>query len=233
MAESASRTARDRVRAELTAEIVAMARTHLIEQGSNSLSLRAVARDLGMASSALYRYFPSRDALLTTLIIDAYNAIGEACEAADASCDRGDLVGRWRAIAHAARDWARAYPHEYALIYGTPVPGYHAPIDTIDPASRLTQLLLSLMADIDNAGKPVRVEAPLPLGLEGQLTETLQRTGLNMSSGTLLAGIAAWTNLFGMISFEVFGRFDTIFDDTDSLFAHQIDLAADTLGLLR
>ena len=163
----------------------------------------------------------------------AYNAIGEACEAADASCDRGDLVGRWRAIAHAARDWARAYPHEYALIYGTPVPGYRAPIDTIDPASRLTQLLLSLMADIDNAGKPVRVEAPLPLGLEGQLTKTLQRTGLNMSSGTLLAGIAAWTNLFGMISFEVFGRFDTIFDDTDSLFAHQIDLAADTLGLLR
>src|SRR5829696_3238076 len=103
-------------RAEMQVEIKAVARRHLAADGAN-LSLRAVARDLGMASSAVYRYFASRDDLLTALIIDAYDALGAAAEKAEAAVDRDDLPGRWLATCHGVRDWALANPHEYALIY--------------------------------------------------------------------------------------------------------------------
>src|SRR5437763_14787610 len=103
---------RARVRAELVDEIKAVARRHLATDGAN-LSLRAVARDMGMVSSALYRYFAGRDDLLTALIIDAYNALGDAAEAGDAAvADRGDLRGRWLGICHSVRRWALANPAE-------------------------------------------------------------------------------------------------------------------------
>ena len=124
---NASRSARERVRAELIREITEIARRQLATEGAAGLSLRAVAREMGMVSSAIYRYFPSRDDLLTTLIIDGYNAVGAAVEQAEAACPRDDYTGRWLAACRAVRDWALANPHEYALVYGSPVPGYEAP----------------------------------------------------------------------------------------------------------
>src|SRR6185437_6967037 len=111
-------------------------------------SLRAIARDLGMASSAVYRYISSRDELLTRLIIDAYDSLGAAAETSEAAVDRADLLGRWTTICTTVRDWAIANPNEYALIYGSPVPGYVAPTDTIGPASRVSSLLVQLMSDL-------------------------------------------------------------------------------------
>src|ERR1700760_1937240 len=131
----APRTARERARAELTREIKEEARRQLADAGANGLSLRAVAKELGMVSSALYRYYPSRDDLLTALIIDAYNALGDAAERALAA--PGPARERWVGGWHAVRDWARSRPHEYALIYGSPVPGYRAPEATIGPAARV------------------------------------------------------------------------------------------------
>src|ERR1700754_3406523 len=101
-------TARERVRAEITREITDIARAQLAADGAAALSLRAVARDLGMVSSAVYRYFSSRDELLTALIIDGYNALGAAAERADGCCPRDDSAGRWRAATRAAREWAVA-----------------------------------------------------------------------------------------------------------------------------
>src|SRR5580704_5447298 len=122
MTATTPRTARERARAEITGEIKAVARRQVAELGSAALSLRAVAREVGMVSSAVYRYFPSRDDLLTALIVDAYNAVGEAAEVAEhSSRDRG-VVGRWLNVCQAVRAWALANAHEYALIYGSPVP---------------------------------------------------------------------------------------------------------------
>ena len=134
--QNAPRTARERARAELPREIKEGARRQLAATGADGISLRAVARELGMASSALYRYFPSRDDLLTALIIDAYDAIGEAAEQAIADEKPDESWGRdrWLAACHAIRGWALEHPHEYALIYGSPVPGYRAPEATIGPA---------------------------------------------------------------------------------------------------
>ena len=133
---------------ELTEEIKAVARRHLAEQGSAALSLRAVAREVGMVSSAVYRYFPSRDDLLTALIIDAYDAVGEQAEARrprlPQSHDRGSGPGRVRSACGPGRC---ANAHEYALIYGSPVPGYAAPEATIVPASRVPLVFLGLLVD--------------------------------------------------------------------------------------
>ena len=133
---------RAQAREQMRGAILETARAHLAEHGAVGLSLRAVARDVGMVSSAVYRYFPSRDALLTALIIDAYDSLGAAVEKAERRVPRDDLLGRWRAIATTTRRWARADPHQYALVYGSPVPGYAAPQDTVgsghpgDPAAR-------------------------------------------------------------------------------------------------
>ncbi len=160
---SAPAGARARVRAELTREIKAIAREQLSEVGAAALSLRAVAREMNMASSAVYRYFPSRDELLTALIVDAYDAVGAAAELDEADVRRTDYAGRWVATARAVREWAVTHPQEFALIYGSPVPGYQAPQDTIDPAARIPLLLLGIVNDCAEAGKLSSVpEQPMP-----------------------------------------------------------------------
>src|SRR5580698_8845728 len=140
-------TARERARAELTREIQEEAKRQLAATGADALSLRAVARELGMVSSALYRYYPSRDDLLTALIIDAYDALGDAAERAIAAGPSVPARERWIAACHAVRDWARANPHEYALVYGSPVPGYRAPEATIGPAARVPLAFVGVLAD--------------------------------------------------------------------------------------
>src|SRR6478735_6915193 len=144
---STVRGARERARVEVTAAIKDEARNQLAAEGAAKLSLRAVARELGMASSALYRYFPSRDDLLTALIIDAYDAVGEQAEAADRDARNRTAAARGLAVGEAVRSWALANAHEYALIYGSPVPGYAAPEATIVPASRVPLVFLGLLVD--------------------------------------------------------------------------------------
>lgn len=146
---STARGARARARIEVTAAIKDEARRQLAAEGAAKLSLRAVARELGMVSSALYRYFPSRDDLLTALIIDAYDSLGESAESAHAEV-AGAGAGpreRWISVCLAARRWALEHPHEYALIYGSPVPGYTAPDTTIPAASRVGLLLVGIVRD--------------------------------------------------------------------------------------
>jgi AcrR family transcriptional regulator len=143
-------TARERVRREVTAEITDAARRQLAEVGAAALSLRAVARELGMASSAVYRYFPSRDDLLTRLIIDGYDALGAAAE--DADDPAATPRDRWLAVCRAVRRWALAHPYEYALLYGSPVPGYEAPKDTVPAASRVGIVLGRILGDAARAG---------------------------------------------------------------------------------
>ena len=145
---NASRTARERARAELTREIKDEARRQLAAAGAARLSLRSVARALGLVSSALYRYYPSRDDLLTALIIDAYEDLGKA---ADAAADGTDPRSRWMSVCHATRRWALDHPHEYALIYGSPVPGYRAPQATVPAAARVPLLLIRQLQDASAA----------------------------------------------------------------------------------
>jgi AcrR family transcriptional regulator len=231
MADRIATTLRARVRAEMVDEIKRAARRHLAADGAN-LSLRAVARDLGMVSSAIYRYFPSRDELLTALIIDAYDALGAATEAAAAAADRADLVGRWRAVGHGIRDWAVANPHEYALIYGSPVPGYAAPVDTIGPASRPTIVLGAILADgVASGALRVRPGERLSAPVAAEVERAAEVIAPGVPPALLARGMIAWTELFGAISFDLFGRLNNVIDDRRAWFDHQVEAMADLVGL--
>ncbi len=94
-------TRRERVRAETTVEIKEIALQQMAEQGAASLSLRAIAREMGTSAPAIYRYFPNRDALVTALIIDAYNSLADSLQAANDGQDSGDYNGRFRAVTRA------------------------------------------------------------------------------------------------------------------------------------
>jgi len=221
---------RARARAELLAEVSRIARSHLSDAGAGGLSVRAIARELGLVSSALYRYYPSRDALLTQLIIEAYDELGEAVEVAEAACDRVDVAGRYRAASHAVRNWAIANPHEYALIYGSPVPGYAAPVDTIDPAVRVAVVLARIAADIDPADLRLRLPSTMAPGLQQQLRALTEAVGQPADEHVLLLGVTQWAQLFGMVSFELFGTFHNTFDDADALFAANLELGLTAFG---
>jgi len=229
---NASTSARAGARRELTQAITTEARRQIAEHGADGLSLRAVARELGMVSSALYRYFPSRDDLLTALIIDAYNALGDAVEAADAGVHPGDTRGRWLAMCRTARDWARRQPHEYALLYGSPVPGYRAPADTIDPAARIPLALLGPLRDGWRAGSVTdRPAVPLTSGLSRQLHTLAEQIAPDLPPVLIGAAIGAWTRLFGLISFELFGHLVGSVDPADEFFDREIATIATDLGL--
>jgi len=222
MAEQAT-SLRQRVRAEMVREITDAARARLAADGSAALSLRAVARDMGMVSSALYRYFPSRDHLLTALIVDAYDSLGEAVEQAERAADRADLVGRFRAVGLAARRWALAHPHEYALVYGSPVPGYAAPEDTIGPATRVGVVLRDIVVDAHRTGRLDVPTRPTFVGARADLDRLSRDYFAGLPPAVIARGLMAWTHLFGAINFELFGHLHTVIDDYDAWFECTLD----------
>ncbi len=227
---------RARVRAEMIDEIKETARRQLATEGAN-LSLRAIARELGVVSSALYRYFASRDELLTALIVDAYNAIGAAGERADtAITERKDLTGRWLAIAHAWRGWALAHPAEYALIHGSPVPGYAAPADTIIPANRRFLVIAAIVRDGREAGVLAPAAAPaeppaIPPQLGAELTAVSAGLGTEAGPDVMARALIAVIEVFGALNFELFGQLDNAIDERGAWFDFQARVMARLIGL--
>jgi AcrR family transcriptional regulator len=215
-------TPRARAREATTAEIKYVARRQLADNGASGLSLRAVARDVGMVSSAVYRYFRSRDELLTALIVDGYDALGQAAESAEAQVPRQRTVDRWLAATSAVRSWALERPHEWALLFGSPVPGYAAPQDTIGPASRVPLLLLSIIRS--GTGQPKQMpRLPRPLAAE------LRAIG---GQAPLMArSVMAWTHLIGSISLELFGHLENTIDERSAWFEVQMRAVAADVGI--
>lgn len=215
---------RARNRAALEAEILRVGREHLGSHGAAALSLRAVARELGLSSSAVYRYVDSRDELLTRLIVAAYDAMADHVEAALAGLPRrASASRRFRTLSQATREWALASPHEFALIYGSPVPNYHAPAERTEPAgTRVPNLLVGLLNQIDGPHAPSRRDARAMATL---LTfPAYQAAGI--SAATVRRGMTAWTLVLGTVTAEVFEQFgaDTI-SDWDAYFEAVVDTA--------
>jgi AcrR family transcriptional regulator len=205
-----------------------------------------------MASSAVYRYFPSRDELLTALIVDAYTAVGNAAAQAEAAIPRADLAGRWLAVCRATRAWAIDHPHEYALIFGSPVPGYRAPTDTIDPAARIPLLMLGILAAAQPAATALAANhVAVPRAVHADLRALREvmsardagpeadsaRAGSGGAGGAggnntdevndvddrrLARAVMAWTQLIGSISFELFGHLNNVISDYGAYFDFQM-----------
>jgi AcrR family transcriptional regulator len=225
-----ARTARVRARIELTEEIKRVGRRHLTENGAAGLSLRAVARDVGMVSSAVYRYFPSRDDLLTALIIDAYDAVGEIAEAAEANGRTRATSTRLLEVCESVRAWARANAHEYALIYGSPVPGYAAPVATIEPASRVPFVLLRLVVEgVERGDIEPGEPAPLPRALRTDFAKLRSLAAPAVPDTVLSRVFALWAQVLGTINLEMFGHLHNVIRDYDAFFSAQMRRACEFL----
>jgi AcrR family transcriptional regulator len=211
-----------------TAEILRLAREQMAAEGASALSLRAIARDLGMVSSGIYRYFAGRDELLTALIVDSYDRLGEAVERADGAVRRrADFAARWKASATSIRDWAMAHPSEWALLFGTPVPGYAAPADTIGPASRYTLVLLRLLADMVGGG--ARHTSSVPRSLRPDLARLRVLAGREIPDATLATGLTAWGALIGTVNLELFGHLHNVVDTPGALYEAVVEQHAHLL----
>ena len=230
---SAPRTARERVRSELTSEIKEVALAQLASGGGAALSLRAIAREMGMASSALFRYFGNRDALLTALIIDSYSSLAEAAETAEALVHERSIEDRWMAICHGVRNWAVAHPHEYALIFGSPISGYAAPPGTVAPASRVPLLLGDLLVSLlsDGGYDPGAYLEP-SAAVQRALDPVRATVPADVPSDLMVRGLMAWTYLFGALSFEIFGHRHDVISDHATFFDHEVRQLAVMLGLV-
>ncbi|HEY5887376.1 MAG TPA: TetR-like C-terminal domain-containing protein, partial [Acidimicrobiales bacterium] len=189
---------RERARRAVLDDITAEGRRQLARDGAAALSLRSVARALDMVSSGIYRYVESRDALLTLLIIAGYDRLGAALEQSGAAEETPRE--RWQVTCGALRAWATANPHEYALLYGSPVHGYAAPQDTIGPATRV---YVALAAPLRDAPAPTdRPAVSGTLATDGERIADGLGLALPPAQGVALLG--AWATLFGLVSLELF-----------------------------
>lgn len=231
----ATPTPRQRAHAQTLDDITRIGRRHLATDGAAALSVRAVARDLGVVSSAIYRYVRSRDDLLTLLVVDGYDELGDAVDEAESALPRDDFRGRFLAIGRTVRSWALREPATYALLFGSPVPGYQAPAErTTGPGTRVIGSLVRLWDDAHVAGA---IEAPGPTprisrALAADVKRIRKELELSTPDDLVLRGVLGWASLFGCVSFEVFGQYgaDTWGAAAD-LFDHQLQLMADATGL--
>ncbi|WP_427018729.1 TetR/AcrR family transcriptional regulator [Pseudarthrobacter sp. P1] len=229
-----AQTPRERARVQTMADITRIGRDHLAVHGAAGLSLRAVARDLGVVSSAVYRYVASRDDLLTLLVVDGYNALGDAVDAALEAVPGGDHAERFRTLGRAVRVWGLAEPARYALLFGSPVPGYAAPAEqTTEPGTRVVGRLVEIIQSAFGAG----ALQPLPAGsstpaLAGDLAAIRAEVQLSMPDEVLARGVLVWAALFGAVNFEVFGQYGPgTFSDPAALFECHLDALAAMVGL--
>jgi AcrR family transcriptional regulator len=221
---------RQETREKIEAQIIELGRRHLVTEGAAGLSLRAIARDLGMVSSAVYRYVASRDDLLTLLLVDAYSELADAVDRAGAA--GGSWRDRLHAMAHAARAWAIDQPARWALLYGSPVPGYHAPREaTMGPGTRVVGALFGAIGAGIAAGDVPQpntaVAQPLSSDFD-RLREEFDFAGDDSAVGKCCL---LWAGLVGAISLEVFGQYgaDTL-TEPGGVFDMQVRLLIDMLS---
>jgi AcrR family transcriptional regulator len=219
--------ARDRIERR----IIELGRQHLVTEGAGGLSLRAIARDLGMVSSAVYRYVGSRDELLTLLLVDAYTELADEVERARESAGES-----WRAqlreMATAARRWAVSRPASWALLYGSPVPGYHAPRErTVGPGTRVVGSLLAVVAGGVAAGDIPAPKLDVSQELSADLAAVRAEFAVTLDDAVTAKCLVVWSSLVGAISLEVFGQYgqDT-FGDPAAAFDTQVRVLTDLLG---
>lgn len=223
---------RQESREQIEARIVELGRRHLVDHGAAGLSLRAIARELGMVSSAVYRYVSSRDELLTLLLVDAYTDLADSVDRArDAT-----LAELWSddviAIARAVRRWAVAHPARWALLYGSPVPGYHAPPErTVGVGTRVVGAFFDAIAAGIATGDIMLTNSPAPRPMASDFERIRHEFGFPGDDRVVAKCVLLWAGVVGAVSLEVFGQYgaDTL-TDPESVFDAQLRLLVDVLG---
>ncbi|WP_327733238.1 TetR/AcrR family transcriptional regulator [Streptomyces nojiriensis] len=219
-----TKTPRERYRQQVREEVKEKAWQQIAGSGASALSLNAIAKQMGMSGPALYRYFANRDELITELIRDAYRSLADAFIAAAAGsggAGRPGLTG----LAKVLRRWALADPHRYFLVYGTPVPGYHAPADVTAIASELMAVLLDACAAVAPAPAPAAIPDTEPHAFEEHLAAHRAWAGSHPDAPppALRLALTFWSRLHGVLSLELAGHFTGMGLDPALLFDAEVD----------
>lgn len=195
-----------RRRAATRAEIKATARELLVRGGPGSITLRAIAREMGITAPALYRYYPALDSLVLELCTDLFNELRLACEAARDGVPENDLE-RLREMAREFRRWVLTHPPEAALIFGPPLPGVEQFIDQC--------------SDLKEAGAcfgQIFIDPLERLHAEGKLSTPVDASF-----------VTAWTRLYGVIMSEAFGHLSWALADGTALFEAELQAMTESL----
>lgn len=229
-----NKSRRARVRLATQTEILDGARKQMAAEGAAALSLRAIASEMGMTAPALYRYFASRDELVTALIVDAFTSLGDALQRAQDEHADESHANRLLAILLAYRAWALAHPQDYALIFGTPIPGYVAPTEkTLPPAARGLDLIAAQLASALGKGEARLVPAyakPLP-GVQKQLIQWKKEYGLALPTAALHLALIAWTRVHGLTSLELYQLIPPSIQDPGELYRSEILVLLGQMGM--
>lgn len=229
-----SKSRRDQQRDNTREEIKTIARQHMAQHGTNALALRAIAREMDISAAALYRYFASLDDLITALILDAFNAMADALEAAAASQPRDDYAARLHAVLLAYRQWALDNPAEFQLIYGNPIPGYEAPSElTRAAAVRSNQVVGGILAEAHQAGKlKTPPEYPhLPETVQNRFDAVSVLYDPPLSSVVLYVAAVGWTHIHGIVMLELFHHLQGVVGDSEAFYRFAVRNLINTIGL--
>ncbi|MFD9904397.1 TetR/AcrR family transcriptional regulator [Streptomyces sp. NPDC059063] len=232
--DSTAPTPRQRYRDQVRAEIKSAALEQIRAGGAPALSLNAVAKQLGLTGPALYKYFRSRDDLLTELICDGYDAAAAALRTAAARVADAPPRRQLLALGEAFRAWATGSPHVYQLLAGTPSPTYQAPAETVDRARAVLGPLLGVLGqgDCRGAALDLRAEMRFWLNESPAVEEWVKHWAPDTDAATALAGtVTAWARLHGVVSLEVQGLFTGMGHRPGTLLAAEMDALADAMGL--
>jgi|SaaInlStandDraft_4_1057021.scaffolds.fasta_scaffold75135_2 AcrR family transcriptional regulator len=217
---------------DLENAIKEVARNQMIESGSASLSLRAIARALKITAPAIYNYFPSRDDLVTALIVDAYNSLGDALRLSQASLQDAPHTERILASARAYRNWALAHPEEYNLIFGTPIPNYHAPMEITGPAAAGNMSVL--IGVLHNAWQDGVLKTEGLLSSTSEMVQAwINKFEYPGNPAVIQFAMASWAQIHGMVSLELNGHYTAFPEDVsvDSFFEIEIRAMLTRMGL--
>jgi AcrR family transcriptional regulator len=201
-------------------EILQEARQQIAADGAAALSLRAIARAVGVTAPALYRYFKNRDELVTALIVEAYKSLAQTLEAVRDAIDVNHHAQRLLDVIMAYRAWALAHPQDYALVFGTPIPGYVGPVNVIVPvAKRVMDIFVDLLAasQADQFQPSTTYRAP-SLSLQTQLAAWKEKFGYTSPTTAMHLALIGWSRLHGLIALELFEHIPPFFGDMTELY---------------
>lgn len=232
MVTSENKTRRERMRDTTRDEIKALARKHMAAEGAAALSLRAIARDMGMTAPALYRYYADRDALVSVLILEAYNDLADAVTAARDTQPAEDYTARILAAALEYRNWALQHPADYVLILGNPIPGYHAPAQLTLPAARRTlQIFVELLAGAWASGQLVPPPEYRPLEDAAVASRVLgPAVELGVPGPALAMVLSMWGSFHGLIALELFHHLQPLVGDAAALYRFEVEAMLGRMG---
>jgi AcrR family transcriptional regulator len=219
------RPRRDQKQNSLSVLIISTAWKQIASSGAASLSLRAIARELGITAPAIYNYFPNRDALVTALIVDAFTSFGDSqIEALNGIPDHEHAL-RLYTLGQAYRQWALAYPERYQLIFGTPIPGYIAPAEmTQSVAARSLDPLVGVLAAAHSTRKLMTETYPQMLPRLQAMFQAWQQARGTADPYAFFLALTLWGQVHGLVSLEIGNQFPPFVTDPGEVYRQALEI---------